>query len=396
MLRRTFAALCACALLAGAPATAHAIGGATLRAKLAAAQSTLGYAVGGYVRDLTTGATLYERNPDRPLSPASNDKLLTTATALIRLGPDATFRTSLVAAADPTPSGAIDGDVTLVGGGDPYLTEKDLDDIAAQVAAVGVTRIRGRVIADASMLDDKVGSYDSGYAYDDDLGGRLSALQVRNGAGEDPPMHVARLLHKALKAHGIRLAGLPRPGVAPTGGVEIGFVDSMPLSSIVASINVPSDNYAAELLLKDLGARFGGAGTTAAGAAVVGQTMATLGIHPTIVDGSGLSRADRLTARQTVRLLTVVRGLPSGPALAASLPVAGRSGTLKDRLRNAPARGRCEAKTGTLRDVSSISGYCATTRNHTIVFSFLANGVCSGCAKRVESRMVTAIARYTD
>ncbi len=284
----------------------------------------------------------------------------------------------------------------LVGRGDPYLDQGDLDDLAAQVAALGVTHIRGRVLADAILLDGRAGSYDSGFAYDSDLGGRLSALEVDEGAGDDPPMHVALLLHHALKSAGIRLDGLPRVGGVPAGEGEIAGVDSAPISSIIRSINVPSDNYGAELLAKDLGARFGGAGTTAAGTAVIRATLAALGIHPRVVDGSGLSREDRVTPRQIARLLTLMRARPElGVPFAASLPTAGRTGTLKDRMRTTKARDRCHAKTGTLTDVSALSGYCTTTRNHTIVFSFVSNHVCGACVKPVEDRMATAIARYT-
>jgi len=147
------------------------------------------------------------------------------------------------------------------------------------------------------------------------------------------------------------------------------------------------------MLAKALGARFGAGGSTAAGLAVARAQLAAFGVHPRMVDGSGLSRADRTTARQVVRLLQRMNGQDTAPTWRASLPVAGRSGTLRKRMRATAAAGRCAAKTGTLIGVSALSGYCTTTGGAEIAFSFLENRVCTFCAKKVEDRMVAAIAR---
>jgi D-alanyl-D-alanine carboxypeptidase/D-alanyl-D-alanine-endopeptidase (penicillin-binding protein 4) len=77
----------------------------------------------------------------------------------------------------------------------------------------------------------------------------------------------------------------------------------------------------------------------------------------------------------------------------ASLPVAGKSGTLRRRMRATAAAGRCQAKTGSLIGVSALSGYCTTTGGVRVAFSFVENRVCTSCAKRIEDRMVSAIAR---
>ena len=147
------------------------------------------------------------------------------------------------------------------------------------------------------------------------------------------------------------------------------------------------------MLVKALGARFGSGGTTTAGLAVTRAQLATFGIHPKLADGSGLSRTNHTTARQVVRLLERMDGQDNAATWTASLPVAGRSGTLRNRMRGTAAAGRCAAKTGTLIGVSALSGYCTSTGGVRIAFSFIENRVCNYCAKKVEDRMVSAIAR---
>ena len=400
MPRRTvLARLCAVAALsplslaAIVPASAQAIDSATLQTKLRKESALLGRAVGISVRNLDTGRTVFERNPDLALMPASNTKLLTTASALLRLGPDATLPTTVLATAEPF-DGVIRGDIVLVGGGDPYLTPAQVDDLAAQIVALGVRSIHGRVLADSGMLDTRISA--RGFSFDSELGGRLGALGVDEGRGKDPALHAAQLLHDALRHAHVRLEGLPRAGAAPAGGFEIAVHSSAPLSAMIGAINVPSDNFGAEMLLKDLGSLTGAGGSTAAGLRVVRTTLATaFGLHPRLYDGSGLSRANRVTTRQLVRLLTAMHRQPAGAAFEASLPIAGQTGTLKRRMRSGAASGSCHAKTGTLSDVSSLAGYCLSAGGQTIAFAFIENRVCTSCAKRSEDRMTNAIARYT-
>jgi PBP4 family serine-type D-alanyl-D-alanine carboxypeptidase len=135
-----------------------------------------------------------------------------------------------------------------------------------------------------------------------------------------------------------------------------------------------SDNFTAEMLLKELGAMQMGHGTSAAGAAVVTRELADAGI-PTagvrIVDGSGLSALDRLTANALTALLRAAWLDPElRPVLRAALPVAGVNGTLEDRMRSGPAHGTVLAKTGTTSEASALSGFA---RDH-YAFSILQNG----------------------
>jgi serine-type D-Ala-D-Ala carboxypeptidase/endopeptidase (penicillin-binding protein 4) len=117
-------------------------------------------------------------------------------------------------------------------------------------------------------------------------------------------------------------------------------------------------------------------------------------VQTQVVDGSGLSRLDRTSPRAVVTLLARMARDPAGEALSASLPVAGRSGTLVHRMRGTAAQDRCHAKTGTLHDVSALAGYCTTTTGSHVAFAFLMNYTSYVSARRVQDRMTAALARY--
>ena len=393
------AAVLALTLLAGSAGPALAIDAAELRAELSRASAQLGRAAGAHVVDLDDGRVLYTRRADLPLVPASTQKLITTATALLTLGPTAR-RETLVVGATPTVDAdrtTVPGDLYLVGAGDPTFSNADLRALAEQlVEGVGITRVRGAVVGDESLLDAKRGSPDSAFKPDLDLGGQLGALIVGRGVTDaEGPAHVAAArLQALLKARGVRFDRRAATGTTPEDAGDALAVDPSPsIAELVRAINQPSDNLYAELMLKVVGAESGSGGSTLAGATVARATMARLGLRPTIVDGSGLSRGNRTTARQVVTLLRAMRSGEASRAWLASLTVAGRNGTLKRRMRGTAAAGRCSGKTGTLRGVSALSGYCTTTAGRRVAFSFLENGVGFG-AKAVEDRMVSALARY--
>ena len=143
------------------------------------------------------------------------------------------------------------------------------------------------------------------------------------------------------------------------------------------------------------GASFADAGTTAAGVGIVRSELSEFGLHPAIVDGSGLSRADRASPRQVVKLLDKMRDRAEFDALFAALPIAGKDGTLDDRMRHGAARGRCHAKTGTLSNVSTLSGYCNARNGDIIEFSLLMNRTGVLGAHNVQDRMANAMAALT-
>jgi D-alanyl-D-alanine carboxypeptidase/D-alanyl-D-alanine-endopeptidase (penicillin-binding protein 4) len=156
---------------------------------------------------------------------------------------------------------------------------------------------------------------------------------------------------------------------------------------------VPSNNFAAEMLLKALGDRYRDSGTTRSGAAVVRESMSALGARVRVADGSGLSRSDRTSPRDVVRLLQRMDDPDVATAFRASLAVVGRTGTVKRRMRRTAAAERCRVKTGTLRDVSSLAGYCRTAGGRDIAFALIFNRARTWLEKPREDRITAAIAR---
>jgi PBP4 family serine-type D-alanyl-D-alanine carboxypeptidase len=171
---------------------------------------------------------------------------------------------------------------------------------------------------------------------------------------------------------------------------------SAKLSVIVQHMNRESDNFVAEMLLKELGASTDGArGSTRAGAAVVRRVLADAGVPVAglrIADGSGLSRLDRVSARTLVALLRAASVDPAiGDVFVSSLPVAGVSGTLRNRLGTRPTRGRVVAKTGTTSRSCTLAGYVGRR----YAFAILQNGspVSYWWARAAQDRFVTVLAR---
>jgi D-alanyl-D-alanine carboxypeptidase/D-alanyl-D-alanine-endopeptidase (penicillin-binding protein 4) len=155
-----------------------------------------------------------------------------------------------------------------------------------------------------------------------------------------------------------------------------------------------SDNFEAEMLLKQLGAIQADRGTTSAGVGVVTGLLTQADVPMEgvrMLDGSGLSLLDRFTANALVSLLTVMWNDPGvRPELLASLPVAGRSGTLVDRMRGTAAAGVVLAKTGTTDNASALSGFVGDR----YVFSILQNGwpISETWARLAQDRFATVLA----
>jgi D-alanyl-D-alanine carboxypeptidase/D-alanyl-D-alanine-endopeptidase (penicillin-binding protein 4) len=377
---------------------AAALDAAGLRRSLDAAlsQSRAGFS-GAHVRDLTTGTVLYARRASAPRIPASVEKLFVTAAALRRHGPEARLTTRVLRSGEVDEDGRLDGDLVLAGGGDPTLDAAAIARLARAVERRGITRVGGGVVGDESRFDARRGGPRTGGAWDPDMGGVLGALTVNRGfvkGGGAPALGAARRLARALRTRGVRVLGRTRVGRTPEGARQVARVRSAPLADLARAINTPSDNFAAELLLKDLGASFGARGSTAAGARVATRELAGLGVRPRIVDGSGLARANRASAREVVTLLGAMHASPLRAAFEGSLAVAGRTGTLRRRLRSGPAAGDCRGKTGTLNRVSNLAGLCTTAEGHVIAFALLMNDVAIWRAHAAQDRAAAAIASY--
>ena len=312
--------------------------------------------------DLTTGSILYTQNASRPLEPASNEKLPVTFAALTTLGPGYRYETDVLG------EGAQDGTlwhgaIVLKGGGDPTLSSADLRSLALQVRATGVRRVDGAIVGDESWYDSRrtVAGWKPGFYINESP--PLSALVVDRDRGNspNPALAAATSFRAALRKAGVAVAGAAKVGVADAYAVPLASVQSAPLASVLRFMDHESDNFTAEMLLKELGASEGERGTSAAGAAVVMHELAAAGVPLAgvrIVDGSGLSVLDRLTANAVTALLRAAWLDPDvRPVLRAALPLAGVNGTLEDRMRRGPAHGTVIAKTGTTSEASALSGF---------------------------------------
>ena len=394
-MRRCLGGLLALVVAVVAAPPAVALDGDQVRSRVLKSLRQAGSATGAYAKDLETGRVLVSVRADEERIPASVGKLFVSATALLRWGPAAEIETSVVAATDIDEAGLVDGNVYLVGGGDPVLTDDKLALLAEDVQDQGVERVTGGVRGDDSRFDRRRGTPRTGFAPDHDLGGRLGSLLLGRGYQRDPAAYAAKRFVRFLRARGVIVDGRTRKGRAPDdSGFELASVTSPPMASLLRLTLVPSDNFIAEMLLKGLGAAFGGGfGTTGSGAEIVQQTLAPYGITPRIVDGSGLSRANSTTPREVVRLFERMEDQEYAPTWRRSLAVAGRTGTVHDRMRGTSAAGRCRVKTGTIIGVSNLAGVC-DTHGGVVGFAWLMNGVDPYGARRLQDRMTAALAAY--
>src|SRR5215210_4967675 len=263
-------------LVLGVLASAASAGDlAATRRVLDAQMDRAGGGSGAYVVDLDTGATLFEDAAGVRRVPASVEKLYTTATALLRFGPDASLETTVLGDVAPDVSGLLDGDLYLRGGGDPAFDSAAAGSLADMLAAQGLLEVSGRVIGDESEFDGLRGGPESGYRTSPWVG-PLSALSLNQGRTgrrphfqASPALFAAQVFERALERRGVNVRRSARAGVAPPEAAVLAERASPPLSTLIARTNAPSDNFFAETLLKAVGARFGGDGTTAAGAHVV-------------------------------------------------------------------------------------------------------------------------------
>ena len=397
-LRRLTATLLALAAMLAGAAPAAAISESALRTTIAREMAKGPAASGAYVRDMDSGAELYALRENVVRIPASVEKLFTTSAALLRLGPSATLQTQAVTAPGSVvePGGTLRGDLVLIGAGDPFFGDEAAGRLAQAIRAAGIRHIDGAVIGDESAFDAQRSGCCTGY--DPDLGGVLSALAYDRGifAGRarlDAARFAAGRFAAKLKAAGVTAAGRSTSGAAPKGAKTIAFVDSRTIGELAQFINVPSNNFAAEMLFRELGARYRDEGSLAAGADVVRDTLDDFGLHPRIVDGSGLSRRNRATPREVVRLLERMRNQDIAQTWRDSLAVTGVTGTVKARMRRTAAAGRCHVKTGTLRLVSALAGYCRTANGRDLGFALMFNRANTPAAKAREDRIAAAIAR---
>lgn len=416
---------------------------------------------GVQVRSLSTGEVLYALNPSRLLVPASNQKLLTVAAAAETLGWDYRFTTRVLATGTIGDDGTLNGDLIVVGSGDPTINPRHperwaaLDDWAGQIAARGVRIVSGHLIGDDDAFAEP--GWGSGWSWEDlalgygspvgalqyhenevevtvgpglepgsraiistaplgsgvlidhdvttvEAGGqtRVSVVRVPGralltvsgqiGAGERPRTLYAAVenptqlfvnaFREALARKGIFVAGSAldidtlrsKPDITQA---EVLVTDqSEPLSVIVEPVLKWSRNGYAETLLWAL-SPIGKPASEAAGLKVMREALTRLGVPPETYgayDGSGLSRYDMVSAEALTTLLERTWSDPHyRERFRAALPVAATSGSLETRMKDTPAAGRVWAKTGSMFNIRSLSGYVVTAGGEPLVFSFLVN-----------------------
>jgi D-alanyl-D-alanine carboxypeptidase/D-alanyl-D-alanine-endopeptidase (penicillin-binding protein 4) len=355
-----------------------------------------------------TGTTcpigIASHNATMPLLPASNEKLLTSTGALLTLGPAYRFTTRLETADTSNVTqlvgGTLAAPVTLVGSGDPlfatyayahkYLGSNGdtLNALAAHLTKPDGTRpalrkITGALRVNASVFDGRavppawsvhdLGSIQplSGAASNQDFAGDAQNATVAN-----PVRATAQRLKAALRGVHIATTGAVGSGPVPDAPITLSEVSSPPLTTVLRIMNVPSDDFIAEQLVKTIGAQVRTPGTSTYGIARVIASLRGLGVlepGDRMVDGSGLARGDRETSTTLALLLLAAQRTPSwGAPLIGSLPSPGQ-GTLKKRMAGLTAR--VHAKTGTLNDVSALSGVVHAANGKTYTFSIICNGL---------------------
>jgi serine-type D-Ala-D-Ala carboxypeptidase/endopeptidase (penicillin-binding protein 4) len=373
-----------------------------------------GGASGLFVMDAESGKPLCARAAKRPRILASNTKLFTTSAALTRFGPEYRIETALLTDGRIGFDGTLRGSLYLKGAGDPALGVPSFYDryqgglgtnlltLRAELREAGVRAVTGRLYADDTIFDRLRGVADSGYATSPYVG-PLSGLafdagyrgSIGQGFASDPATLAASKLTRALGAAGVSIRSQVARGATPDGAHSLASVRSPTMSRLVEATDVYSNNFFAEMLIKLLGAHFGGGGTTAAGTDVVERFARSAGSAIQAIDGSGLTRGNRASPYAVVRLLQGVRASAVGDEFIQDLALTGREGTVADRTEGTAAYGRCRTKTGTLTGVSALSGYCFNRSGRIMIFSILMNGVANlSLAHYEQDRIAALVASY--
>lgn len=363
-----------------------------------------------YVTD--GGRTLYAARESLPFTPASVQKIVTAVATLNEFEPSKRFETRAMALGAIDANGVIDGNLYLVGAGDPVLMTQsyarsfrdqpqirtDIEQLAQQLVQDGLKQITGGVYGVEVLFDDD--------RYPDDWpdrfaeqgqAGPLGALMINDGftefpstwqersqgavstATNDPALHAASLFDDLLEARDVVISsGSRNVSRSDLARVDddlevIASISSPTVAEIVRQMMTQSDNTTAELLVKAIGEKTAGSGSTAAGTSAVSAVLAEAGydrLDPPPADGSGLASLNKLSCEFVVSLLDNAK---PGTPLGDSFPVAGRDGTLVDRFEGTPAEGRLHAKTGTLNDVTALAGFAEAEDEKVLRFSYIVN-----------------------
>lgn len=368
-----------------------ALGGSTATTVSAAVD------VAGYDR-------LLRREAAHPLPPASTQKSYVGLSALMALAPDARYRTE-VAATAPEVAGRVHGHLWLVAGGDPYLDMHYLRMLARSVRAAGITHVVGDVRLDDMRYDQRRTAPGWKPSFMPGQTGPLSALAVDRNRWRsdstflaDPAFPAAVRFRDYLRAEGIHVGGTVRRDYRPATARTVAVNNGTPVAAAVRRVLKTSDNFAAELILKELGHVLRRDGSSGGGLTAVRDVLGEHGVPVgSGSDGSGLSSHNRQTTDGQLRLLRAADDAGTGPAFRGSLAIGCVDGTLRKRFCGTVAEGRVSAKTGTLRGVRALSGYTRTASGRDVYFAFQLTGVQDGAkALAAMDRAVVALAGSTD
>lgn len=335
------------------------------------------------------GRTIYDDRADRAVAPASTQKLIVAASALDALGAQYRYHTMFAGRQGIGDGGRLDGNLWLIGSGDPSFQSADLRNGIGMLARAGLRQIDGGVVVDATALNGpEINPHwdraDNGQDYAAPTsaisldGDTIESHQSVDGAEatvwlpmQNVSRYVATQTQGMLRARGIAVAMAPAVGAAPLDTVVLWDHRSAPLQALETHMLFLSDNHYAEQLLRKVGEEVLGEPDDSGGISAEAQFLERRGI-PTpglkLFDGSGLSADNRIAAITLARLLA-----QSGPSLYLLLPLGGRQGTLED-YDFTTALGRVRAKSGHLSNVSALAGYVTTLHHSRLAFAFTIDG----------------------
>ena len=346
------------------------------------------------IYDLTDDSLFSAFNEQKTMIPASTHKLLTSITALHFLGKDHKLRTQAFCHGS-IQQGVLNGDICVVGGFDPAFSYQDLQRLAKAVKNLGIQKISGSIIGDISMKDSLRLGY--GWSWDDvpsPITPCLTPLFLNHQRPIDGRMNMMmnadeyflKLLQRELKAIGVETKEKAIRLVFSPSDARQGktfFTATHTIKDILPTLLQESDNLYAEALLYQLAATQRPIRATAKdGIQLLWNLLEQAGIEKQrirIVDGSGMSLYNGTTAQAQVALLRYAYNNKESifDVLYPSLPVAGESGTIMERMTEGTARGNIHAKTGTHTNASCLTGYATASNGHLLAFSILCNGTTS-------------------
>jgi D-alanyl-D-alanine carboxypeptidase/D-alanyl-D-alanine-endopeptidase (penicillin-binding protein 4) len=338
----------------------------------------LGHNVAFLVIDAATGAVISKQAPGRQMRAASNMKLVTATTALATMGPHRRFQIRVLA-------GSQTNDIVLQGGGDPLLSRGDLDRLAARTARHLHKGARVVVHVDDGLFPKPTRAHGWVDEYLGNSVGMVQALAIQGDRSMHPSRNAAEAFAVRLRALGIKATVGPNKDAAPDAVVLASFRGHS-VAAAIAMMLRNSDSSIAEVLFRQVAITAGRPANWEGSRRAAMEALRGLGLNPAalvLVDGSGLSRDDRLTPSFLTRLLALVR-VKERQRFAAifapnALPTAGRTGTLArsyGRYSTSPSNcavGDVRAKTGTIRGTIALSGVAHTRSGQLRIFSIIVN-----------------------